>query len=176
MKSDSLVALLRTVSDQLFKLKSCSHAQSLSCASHKHEEHCRWHDFFLMKIINAQRASSFWSCQLQWMLGVWMQAFPCCLCKSRNVCKKLWECIRVVSLDILGDKNTTTYITHQIFLPNLQELGILMRRSVQQPLSDSCHAIYRWNAPFLLQNFIRSKCGPFFFINNQHNRKKGLQT
>lgn len=79
-------------------------------------------------------------------------------------------------MDILGDKNTTKYIAHHTFLPNLQKLGILLWRTVQQLLSASCHAIYRWNALFLLHNVIMSKYGPFLFINNQHDRKKGLQT
>lgn len=62
---------------------------------------------------------------------------------SQNVSRKLWERVGVVSLDILGDKNTTKYITDQTFLPNFQKLGFLMWRAVQQPLPASCHATYR---------------------------------
>lgn len=77
------------------------------------------------------------------MPAVYMQAVPCSMCKIRNVCKKkkkLWEHNGVVSLVIFGDTKTTQkHTTHQTFLPNLQKVGIFVRRTVQQPLFILCY-------------------------------------
>lgn len=149
MQSDSLVALLGTFSDQL--LKSCSHAVKsfLGVCAGKNPQAWR----ALMMAWSLLNENSKWSVSLHFLeLSVPVNAgcldagIPLLHVHSQNVSRKLWERVGVVSLDILGDKNTTKYITHQTFLPNLQKLGFLMWSAVQQPLPASCHATYRWNA------------------------------